>query len=142
MKKKTLVILLTIFSIGVLSGVVGQFVFLRPVPELAAEDKAAASQVLKAYFTAWQSEKPEQMYSHISAEDRAVVSIEEYVQQFRDYPIIPLQCEIVNLVGNSEIIKATVILHWPLVDEDDTEEHTEQFYLHKEKTWKIVEKSP
>lgn len=137
---KLILILLIVCLLGILAGITGRLVISRSGPALA--DVAAVRLVLKAYFSAWQAENPEQMYDYISAEDRAVVSLAEYVQQFKDYPIAPLQYEFQQFKkgATDKDLQAEVLVYWPGVDEDDMEKRTEVFHLKKEQTWRIVEK--
>lgn len=139
-KKKALLILCLVCLIGLFAGVFGQFLLKQAKPIISNTDKTAVQAVLTGYFTAWQTENPEQMYSYISTEDKAVFSLVEYVQQFKEYPIVPLKYEVGALSGDTNLIQATVFVYWPGVDEDIVDKHSEIFQLAKEETWKIVEK--
>lgn len=96
--------------------------------------------VIEIYFEAWQQLQPEIMYRYISENDRTDVSIEEYVEQFKQFPVRPVKYQISSISVTGTSARARMIIAWPELEGGSPLSREEVFYLVREdRGWRILE---
>jgi len=90
MKRYLLVAIIIAIIAGTMFGLfVGRNEAITPEEQVAF--------VVDQYFRAWQELQPQLMYGYISINDRTDVPLQQYVDQFNEFPVRPIRYEIVSV---------------------------------------------
>lgn len=135
MRIKLLIILVVL---SVFSGLLIPTIFH---PRTDAPVEKAINTVVADYFSAWIKGAPELMYENLSAADQQITAKKEYIRQFQDMPVQPLQYSVKHIeLSSPDSAQVDVVISWPDIEMDSIQTSVEKIKVVKGSAgWKIQE---